>query len=577
MPRPSPSRRPAAPSPTVLLALLAVTSGAGTVTAQTSSPLQGARLPAYDVVIEGGRIVDGTGNPWFPGDVAIRGDRIVRITPAGMLAGAPAHRRIDASGMVVAPGFIDIQSHSRFAFLGDGDGRVVSKVTMGVTTEIMGESTTNAPVGEAYARPGSQFAGPRAFDDWIRAMEDHGASVNFGSFVGATTIRILGKGSAMGPANPTELEIMKAGVRNAMEDGAFGVASALIYPPGNFASTDELVAVNEAAAPYGGVYITHLRSEADRFLEALDEAIEVGTRAGVAVEIYHLKAGGVRNWHKAALAVAKIDSARAAGVDIQANMYPYTAGSTGLTACFPPWASADGKLFDNLADPEVRARMRREMEGPAPDWENLCELSTPENVMVLGFNRPENRSYSGMRLAEIARERGTDWIEAAFDLVLSERQRVGTIYFMMSEENVAMQIAQPWMKFGTDAGGLDPERARGLSHPRAYGTFTRVLGKYVRDERVMSLEEAVRKMSSAVATRLHIRDRGVLKEGFFADIVVFDPATVADQATYENPHQLSVGVHHVFVNGVPVVEGGAHTGALPGRAVRGPGWRGWSH
>jgi dihydroorotase/N-acyl-D-amino-acid deacylase len=529
----------------------------------------------YDVVIEGGWIVDGTGNAAFPGDVAIRGDVIVRIAPPGMLSGARARRRIDASGRVVAPGFIDIQSHSRSSLLGDGDGRVVSKVTMGVTTEIMGESTTNAPVGGAYADQRTSFAGPRAFDDWLSAMGEHGASVNYGSFVGATTIRLLGKGSTMGPATQAELAVMQDGVRNAMEDGAFGIGSALIYPPGNFASTDELVAINSVAAPFGGVYITHLRSEGDQFLEAIDEAIEIGTRAGVPIEIYHLKAGGGRNWHKAAQAVAKIDSARVAGVDVQANMYPYTAGGTGLTACFPPWASADGMLFDNLADPDARGRMREEIERPTSDWENLCGLSSAENVLLLGLNREANRRYIGMRLSEVAQEFGQDWIETAFDLVLDERQRIGTIFFLMSEENVAMQIAQPWMKFGTDAGGIDPETATGRSHPRAYGTFTRILGRYVREEGVLSLEEAVRKMSSAVATRLHIRNRGLLKEGFYADVVVFDPRTVADRATYEEPHQVSVGVDYVLVNGELVLDTGIHTGALPGRAVRGPGWTGW--
>jgi dihydroorotase/N-acyl-D-amino-acid deacylase len=406
-------------------------------------------------------------------------------------------------------------------------------------------------------------------------MEAHGGSTNFGSFVGATTIRVLGKGEAMGDASPEQLARMQQAVRDAMEDGAFGIGSALIYPPGNFASTQELIEINRAAAPYGGVYITHMRSEADRYLEAIDEAIEIGTEAGVPVEIYHLKAGGRRNWPKAAQAIEKIDSARAAGVDVQADMYPYTAGSTGLTACFPPWASADGKLFENLADPAVRARIRAEIEHQGEDWENLCSLSTPEGTLLLGLEKPENRKYRGRYLADVADDVGKDWIETAFDLVLSERQRIGTIYFMMSEENVALQIAQPWIKFGTDAGGIDPTTADGLAHPRAYGTFTRVLGKYVRDEGVLSLEEAVRKMSSAVATRLHIRHRGLLAPGYYADIVVFDPETVGDRATYTEPHQPSVGIDHVFVNGVEVVDHGRHTGALPGKAVRGPGWTGW--
>ena len=558
------------------VALVALASGcAAPAPAGPPSPAAGG---PFDVIIEGGRIVDGTGNAWFPGDVGIRADRIAAITPAGMLQRAEAGRRIDATGKVVSPGFMDIQSHSRSNFLGNGDGRVVSKVTMGVTTEIMGESTTNAPSSPAMLEAAGDAVGVTEFESfgqWIDAMEEHGASVNFGSFIGASTIRVLGMGEAMGQAGSPELRLMQRAVSASMEDGAFGIGSALIYPPGNFASTEELISINRAAAPYGGLYITHMRSEADNYLEAIDEAIEIGVEAGVPVEIFHLKAGGRRNWHKAALAIAKIDSARAAGVDIQANMYPYTAGSTGLTACFPPWASADGKLFGNLADPAMRARIRREIEDQTEEWENLCALSSPEGTLLLGFDRPENQRYVGRYLADVAEELGKDWIETAFDLVLSERQRIGTIYFMMSEENVALQIAQPWIKFGTDAGGIDPATATGLAHPRAYGTFSRVLGKYVREEGVTTLEEAVRKMSSAVATRLRIVDRGLLVEGFYADVVVFDPEAVAHHATYEEPHQISSGIEHVLVNGVAVVSDGAHTGALPGRPVRGPGWTGW--
>ena len=563
-----------------LFSSLAIAACATAAGPETSTPTPGVTAPpgGYDVIIEGGRIIDGTGNAWFPGDVGIRGDRIAAIALPGRLADAPANRRIDATGRYVAPGFIDIQSHSRFNFLGSGDGRVVSKVTMGVTTEIMGESTTNAPSSPAMMEAAGENAGVTQFEtfgDWMRAMEAHGASVNFGSFVGATTIRVLGMGQAMGEAGSPERRLMQQAVRQSMEDGAFGIGSALIYPPGNFASTDELISINAAAAPYGGVYITHLRSEADNFLEAIDEAIRIGTEAGVPVEIYHLKAGGRRNWHKAAESVAKIDSARAAGVDIQANMYPYTAGGTGLTACFPPWASANGQLFANLADPEQRARIRAEIESQTTDWENLCSLATPEGTLILGVNQPQNRKYSGQYLSDIAADMGKHWIETAFDLVLSERQRVGTIYFMMSEENVAMQIGVPWMKFGTDAGGIDPERATGLAHPRAYGTFSRILGKYVREEGATNLEDAVRKMSSAVATRLHIRERGLLIEGYYADVVVFDAETVGSTASYEAPHQLSTGIDHVLVNGVAVVQNGTHTGALPGRPVHGPGWTGW--
>lgn len=566
------------------LALLALTPlVAACAAAPAPATLEPADSPlppgSYDLVIEGGRIVDGTGNGWYPGDVGIRGDRIAAITGPGELSDAPAVERLDVGGRMVAPGFIDIQSHSRGSFLGSGDGRLVSKVTMGVTTEIMGESTTNGPSSPAMMEAAGPSAGVTQFEtfgDWMRAMEEHGGSANFGSFVGASTIRVLGMGLAMGEAGSPERRLMQQAVRQSMEDGAFGVASALVYPPGNFATTDELISVNAAIAPYGGVYITHLRSEGDYFLEALDEAIEIGTAAGVPIEIYHLKAAGQRNWHKAAEAVAKIDSARAAGIDVQANMYPYTAGGTGLDACFPPWASADGALYDNLADPEMRERIRAEMEVQTEPWEAFCTLATPGGTMPLGLNLPEHQQYRGWWLEDIAEAMGKDWIDTAMDLVLAERQRVSTMYFLMSEENVAMQIAQPWMKFGTDAGGIDPERATGLAHPRAYGTFARVLGKYVREDQVLGLEEAVRKMTSAVATRLRIRDRGFLREGYFADIVVFDPDAVTDHATYDEPHQLSTGIDHVFVNGVAVLRDGAHTGAMPGQPVHGPGWTGWN-
>jgi dihydroorotase/N-acyl-D-amino-acid deacylase len=535
----------------------------------------------YDVIIENGRVIDGTGSAWFYGDIAVRGDRIARIAPRGALRTSAARERIDAAGLVVAPGFVDIQSHSRGNFLGDGDGRVVSKVTQGVTTEIMGEGSTNAIVnatmlgGDTTARARAQleqFGGPRGFDAWLRAMEEHGASVNVGSFLGGNNVRMYAKGLAQGAPTAAELDSMRKVVRWAMEGGAFGIATALIYPPANFATTEELVEAGKAMAPYGGIYITHMRSEADQYLEAIDEALRIGAEGGVPVEIYHLKAAGRRNWHKAALAIAKIDSARTAGLDVQANMYPYVAGGTGLTACFPPWASADGRLFENLADTATRARIRAEIEQQTEEWENLCMLASPEGVLILGLREDANRQWIGKRLSEIAAAQNRDWIETAFDLVLSERQGVGTIYFLMDEANVRLQLEQPWIKFGTDADGPDPATARGLTHPRAYGTFTRILGRYVRDEGVIPLEDAVRKMTSAVTTRLRIQDRGVLREGMFADITIFDPRTIADVATFEQPHQLSVGVRHVFVNGTAVVRAGTHTGALPGRALRGPGY-----
>ena len=532
----------------------------------------------YDIIITNGRIVDGTGNAWFMGDLAIKDDLIARIMPAGMLANENANTLIDAAGQVVSPGFIDIQSHSRDAFL-TGDGRVLSKITQGITTEIMGEGWTNAPANEqTVVTIGSEeevrFGGDRGFDAWLKAMEANGTSPNIGSFIGAATIRSYVKGMTMGEPNSEEIAEMQRITRNAMEDGAFGVATALIYPPGSFATTQELAAICEATRPYGGIYITHMRSEADTYLESIDEAIEIGRLSGVPVEIYHLKAGGVRNWHKAPLAIAKIDSARTAGQDVSANMYPYIAGGTGLTAVLPPWASADGKLYENLGDPEMRARIREEVINPTSDWENLGELSTPEGVMVVGVNKETNKKWVGWRLSDIAEEMGKDWIDTAMDLILSDSTRVGTLYFMMNEDNVKLQMQQPWMKFGTDAGGMDPETAEGMTHPRAYGTYPRILGKYVREEGVMPLEEAVRKMSAAVARRLGITDRGLLQEGMKADVVIFDAETIQDNATFEAPHQLSSGVSHVLVNGTIVIDNGNHTGAKPGQIVRGPGWTG---
>jgi dihydroorotase/N-acyl-D-amino-acid deacylase len=535
---------------------------------------------AYDVVIENGRVVDGTGAAWFHGDVALRGDRIAAIGPRGAFRAARAAQRVDATGQVVAPGFIDIQAQSYGNFM-YGDGLALSMVTQGITTAILGEGDTPAPTNsntlaletDSAARAMAQrFSGPRGFSDWLEFMVGRGASQNIGSFVGNGTVRVYGKGGGMGAATGAELDTMRAMVRRVMEDGAFGIASALIYPPNVYASPGELTEINKAAAPYGGIYITHMRSEGDKFLEGIDEAMRVGQGAGVPVEIYHLKAAGVRNWPKMDVAIAKIDSARRAGQDVQANMYLYPAGGNSFASCIPPKYSANGTLLENLKNPALRATIIAEIHARDAGYENLCEAATPANVMVVGFRKPEYKQFEGKRLSEIAAAMNKDWAEVIIDLNVAEELGLGEILFLMSEENIEKQIRLPWMKFGTDASTQDPARARGMVHPRAYGNYPRLLGKYVRERQATTLEDAVRKASSAVATRLSIHDRGVIKPGLKADLVVFDPATIIDRATFEQPHQLSTGVRDVFVNGVAVLRDGRHTGAKPGEVVRGPGY-----
>ena len=528
----------------------------------------------YETILLNGRVMDGTGGAWFLGDVAIQGDRIAAIKPAGMLREATAKRRIDATGQVIAPGFIDIQSHVRGDLLGRGDGRLISKVTQGITTEVMGENDSNGPFNELVRQmSGTDTFRYRRFSEWLTAMEQHRSSSNFGSFMGAATLRAYGKGMSMGKATPSEVQAMRHAAAEAMQDGAFGIASALIYPPGSYADTQELVEVVTAVAPYGGVYISHIRSEGGRLLEAIDEAIEIGRQAKVPVEIYHLKAVSQQNWPKMPLAIQKIDAARTRGIDVQANMYPYVASGTGLTACLPDWTAADGKLFENLADPALRARLLREMVKPDDTWESRCLQASPDGVLLVGLRTPEYQKYVGKRLSEVAAAMKKPWPEAVLDLLVAEHQRIATIYFMLSEENLALQLKQPWIKISTDAGGSNPEIDKSPVHPRTYGTFPRVLGKYTRDQGVMPMEEAVRKMTSAVANRLSIMDRGLLREGLMADVVVFDPSQVIDRATFEQPHQISAGVSYVLVNGTLVIDGGKHTGALPGRVIRGPGYK----
>ncbi len=547
--------------------------------------------PSWDVLIRGGRIVDGTGNPWFHGDLALSRDRIAAIAPAGTLDAALAGEVVDATGHVVSPGFIDIQSHSLVPLL--TDPRSLSKVTQGVTTEIMGEGSTPSPFGGridmpfdsglerrmgavAYAEWNALGRTWARFGDWLRELERRQLSVNFGSFIGGGTVREYGKGMDMGPATADELQVMRDVLDQAMRDGAFGIATALIYPPGAYADFDELAALLEIVAAHNGVHITHVRSEEARLLEGIDEAIALARHTGVLTEIYHLKAAGRKNWHKMPQAIAMIDRARADGIDVTVDMYPYEAAGTGLASCLPYWVSEGGQFYENLANPEIRARLREEMADENADWENLGLAAGAEGILVAGITKPEIIRYRGWRISEIAAERGQDWRDTILDLLAIEGANIFTMYFVMSEDNLRLQLRQPWIKVSTDAGGVDPAIAEplGPTHPRAYGTYPRVLAKYVREEGVITLEDAIRKMSSSVCDRLGLRDRGLLREGLKADVIVFDPATIQDHATWTRPHQLSTGVRDMWVNGGRVLRDGGHTGATPGEWVKGPGYQG---
>lgn len=542
-----------------------------------------------DVLIRGAKVVDGTGNPWFYGDLAIGGDRILEVAPPGRIAAEAAREVVDAMGMVACPGFIDILSHSHTPLM--HDPRDLSKTTQGVTTEIMGEGWTPAPAGgqiqDAFMDLSQKeralisdwverAKGWMRFGDWLEALVERGVSPNVGSFLGGGTLRQYVKGLEMGAPTPDELETMRRVMAEAMEDGALGVSYALIYPPDTYTSTEELIAVAQVASQYGGIYVTHLRSEGERLLQAIDEAVQIGRQAQLPVEIYHLKASGKHNWHKMPEAIARIAAARDAGVDVTADIYPYPASGTGLDSVLPPWIAEGGIFFERLADPSVRARIRAEVLAPSGEWEALAHGLGPEGVMPVGFEQPENLGYAGRRVSEIAALRGQHWLDAVIDLLLSERHRIFTIYFGMDEANVALGLQQPWVKISTDAGGVDPAWAQqlGPTHPRAYGTYPRVLAKYVREEKLLTLEDAIRKMSGAVAARLGLRERGLLLPGYCADVVLFEADTIADRATFEDAHQLSTGIRDVWVNGTRVIRDGLHTGATPGRVVTGSTGRG---
>jgi N-acyl-D-amino-acid deacylase len=537
---------------------------------------RGAEVP-YDVIVRGGTVYDGSGRAPRRADVGIRGDRIAAI---GDLGRAGARRLIDAAGLAVAPGFINMLSHSEVSLI--HDGRSQGDIRQGVTTEIFGEGSMG-PLSPAMKAYRERRMGDIRYDlswttlaEYLRHLELRGVAPNVGSFVSAGTVREHVLGFENKPATPEQLEQMKLLVRQELENGAFGVTSALIYAPAQYASTDELIELARVASRYKGMFIAHMRSEGDRLLPAIDEMLRIAREAALPVEIYHLKASGKANWASLDAAIAKIEAAREEGLRVTADMYTYTAGATGFDACLPPWALEGGydALFARLGDPEARRRIRDEMVKPAAAWENLCHAAaTPMNMLLVGFRSEALKPLTGQTLAEVAKSRGQDWPETVMDLVREDRSRVGVVYFLMSEGNVRKQIKLPWVSFGSDAASMATEGVflRSSTHPRAYGNFARLLGKYVREEKLIPLQEAVRRLSGLPAETLGLDRRGLLKEGLFADVVVFDPATIGDRATFEKPHQYSVGVKHVLVNGVPVLLDGEHTGATPGRALAGKG------
>jgi N-acyl-D-amino-acid deacylase len=544
--------------------------------------LLAACAPSYDVVIRRGAVYDGSGAAPVTADVAIRGDSIVAV---GDLGDARGRLEVDAAGLAVAPGFINMLSWATESLIEDGRG--LADLLQGVTLEVFGEGESMGPLNDSMKALATREQGDLKYEvawttlgEYLEHLERRGVSPNVASFIGATTVRIHEIGYADRPPTPGELTRMRALVRQAMEEGALGVGSSLIYAPAFYARTDELVALAEEAGRYGGMYISHMRSEGNRLLEAVDELLTIARRAGVPAEIYHLKAAGRSNWGKLDSVIARVERARAEGLRITADMYTYTAGATGLDAAMPPWVQEGGLQAwrRRLQEPATRARVAREMRTPTTAWENLyLATGSPDNVLLVGFKQDSLKYLTGKTLAEVARMRGRSPEETAMDLVVADDSRVGTVYFLMSEDNVRRQVGLPWMSFGSDAGAPAPEGVflRSNPHPRAYGNFARLLGRYVRDQRAAELADVIRRLTSLPAENLRLRRRGALRPGSFADVVVFDPDSIMDHATFERPHQLATGVRHVFVNGVQVVRDGAHTGAKPGRVVRGPGWTGW--
>ena len=538
--------------------------------------------PAYDLVIRGGEILDGSGGKSMRGDVAVKGDRIAYVGPHAPGRGA---REIDAHGKAVAPGFINMLSHSEDSFMADGRG--LSELRQGVTLEVMGEGDSAGPLTPQMRRLGEQREHDIKFPmDWttfgggLEAFAKRGVSLNVASFMGAATARIFVLGEGDVQPTPAQLGLMKAQVRKAMEEGAVGLGSALIYAPGTYARTDEVAALATEAGRCGGMYISHMRSEGDRLLEATDELIEISRRSGAPAEVFHMKAAGRDNWGKEDAFIARIEAARARGQRITADMYTYTRSSTGFDAAMPTWVQAGGveAWIGRLKDPATRARVIAEMREDHPKgFENSYRQAGPDGTLLVGFKSPALKPLTGKTLAEVAKERGASPEDTIIDLIIADGSRIQVVYSSMDEANVAKQIKLPWVSFGSDASAMAPEGVFLLSstHPRAYGNFVRVLGKYARDEGLISLPEAVRRLTALPAHNLGLRQRGMLKAGYFADVVVFDPKTVADHATFVKPQQLATGVSDVLVNGQQVLRDGEATGVGAGRVVRGRAWTGW--
>jgi N-acyl-D-amino-acid deacylase len=533
----------------------------------------------YDVIIRNGLVYDGSGSPAVATSVAIRGERIAALGP---LDAATAATVVDAKGLAVAPGFINMLSWADEPLL--VDGRSQSDIRQGVTLEVFGEGTSMGPLTPAMKE--EQLAGQgdlkyvidwTSLGEYLEGLQRKGISANIASFVGATTVRIHEIGYADREPSPDELQRMKELVRQGMRDGAFGVGSSLIYAPAFYAKTPELIELARAAGEFGGMYISHMRSEGARLLEAIDELIQIAREAKVPAEIYHFKAAGKPNWEKTEAAIARIEAARKEGLRITADVYTYPAGATGLNATMPPWVQEGG--FDQwvarLKDPAIRARVKREMTAPTDRWENFFVGAGPDGILLSGFKSDALKPLTGKTLTEVAKMRGKPPEDTAMDLVIEDGSRVEAVYFLMSEDNLRKKLRLPWVSFASDAGSLAAEGPflKSNPHPRAYGNFVRWLGRYVRDEKIVPLAEAIRRLTTLPAGNLGIKDRGRIADGYFADVVVFDPATVQDHATYEKPHQYATGVVHVFVNGRQVLAHGQHTGATPGRVVRGPGYR----